>query len=156
MKLPQIYLLAIVMVFFSCQNLDSTHSQVDTSKLQQDSTRSMASSLTGCYEYNVGRDTIRLSLQLQDSTVSGSLLYDMYEKDKSRGTIKGRVKDSIIVTNYSFNSEGMDSEAEVFFQFKNDSLYLGEGPQTVKDGKGVYLDHSKIQYKTAFRKINCH
>jgi hypothetical protein len=32
---------------------------------------------------------------------------------------------------------------------------MGEGAQGYKDGKGVFLDKSKIGFKSAFRKIKC-
>ncbi len=155
MKQKQVWLLGIIMAFFACQNQSTTNQTTDSVKAPIDSAQNLGASLTGCYEYNVGQDTIRLTLYVAGTKVSGELFYDMYEKDKSRGTLNGNLKDSIIETNYAFNSEGMDSEAEVFFKFKNDSLYMGEGPQGVKDGKGVFLDKSKIQFTAAFRKIKC-
>lgn len=155
MNQKQLWLLGIIISFIACQNQPTKNTQADTSKNILDSSQILANSLTGCYEYSVGRDTIRLSLKVNGTKVNGDLLYDMYEKDKSKGTLDGTIQDSLLITNYSFNSEGMDSETELFFQFKNDSLYMGEGPQTLKDGKGIYSDRSKIVFKTAFRKISC-
>ena len=155
--MKQIFLGAIFlsMLFLACQNQPATSNTKDTIITTIDSTQSPATSLSGCYEYNIGQDTIRLTLQANGNQVSGNLFYDMYEKDKTRGTLLGSIKDSLIETNYSFNSEGMDSEEEVILKFKNNSLYMGEGPQGVKDGKIVFLDKSKIQFTAAFRKIPC-
>ncbi|OYU53912.1 MAG: hypothetical protein CFE25_17650 [Chitinophagaceae bacterium BSSC1] len=155
MKQKTIAVIVMTMALLACQNQSTTSNTIDTNKTTIDSIQSLATYLTGCYEYNVGQDTIRLTLKVNGTNVSGELFYDMYEKDKSRGTLDGLLKDSIIETNYAFNSEGMDSDAEVIFKFKNDSLYMGEGPQGVKDGKGVFLDKSKIQFTAAFRKIKC-
>ncbi len=155
MKQKQVWLMVMPIAFFACQNPSANSNKVDSSKTPIDSSLTLAAKLTGCYEYNVGQDTIRLTLKINGNKVSGDLYYDMYEKDKSRGTLDGNLKDSVIESNYSFNSEGMDSESEVFFKFKNDSLYMGEGAQGYKDGKGVFLDKSKIGFKSAFRKIKC-
>lgn len=155
--MKQIFLgtIFLSMLLLACQNQPATSNIKDSITTTIDSTQSPATTLSGCYEYNVGQDTIRLTLHVNGNQVSGNLFYDMYEKDKNRGTLLGSIKDSLIETNYTFNAEGMDSEAEVFFKFKNDSLYMGEGPQGVKDSKGVFLDKSKIQFTAAFRKITC-
>jgi hypothetical protein len=155
MKQKKVWLLGIVMAFFACQNPTATNNTTDTNLAPIDNTQTLADAVSGCYEYNIGQDTIRLSLHVAGTKVTGDLFYDMYEKDKSRGTLIGNLKDSVIESNYSFNSEGMDSEAEVFFKFKNDSLYMGEGAQGYKDGKGVFLDKSKMVFISAFRKIKC-
>jgi hypothetical protein len=155
MKQVPFFILVVTFIFWACNPPPSPAISGDTSIPKKDTTKSLAATIAGCYEYNIGQDTVRLTLQLEGNLVSGDLFYDMYEKDKARGTLKGTIQDSLIETSYLFNSEGMDSESEVFFRFKNDSLYLGEGPQGIKDGKAVFLDRSKILFKTAFRKINC-
>jgi hypothetical protein len=147
--------MVLAMAVLACNNPSSPAVNGVTTIPTTNAAKTLAATLSGCYEYNIGQDTIRLTLNIDSNLVSGSLFYDMYEKDKARGTLKGSIQDSIIETSYLFNAEGMDSESEVFFRFKNDSLYMGEGPQGFKDGKSVFLDRSKIQFKTAFRKINC-
>jgi hypothetical protein len=115
MKNKSIGVIVMLLALLACQNQSVISNTIDPNKTTIDSIQSLATYLTGCYEYNVGQDTIRLTLKVNGTNVSGELFYDMYEKDKSRGTLDGNLKDSVIESNYSFNSEGMDSESEVFF-----------------------------------------
>ncbi len=155
MKQFRMLLTGLSFAILSCNNPTSTNQITDSSMAKTASSKSLAANLSGCYEYNIGQDTVRLTLKIDSNLVSGTLFYDMYEKDKAKGTLKGFIKDSLIETSYLFNAEGMDSESEILFQFKNDSLYMGEGAQSFKYGKTIFQDHNKVQFKTAFRKINC-
>jgi hypothetical protein len=155
MKQLRMLLIGQSFAILACNNPASSSQSADSSMTQTASSKSLAANLSGCYEYNIGQDTIRLTLKVDSNLVSGTLFYDMYEKDKAKGTLKGIIKDSLIETSYHFNAEGMDSESEILFQFKNDSLYMGEGAQSFKDGKTIFQDHNKVQFKTAFRKISC-
>ena len=78
--------------------------------------------VTGCYMKIVGRDTAILMLEQNGKEYSGKMLYDNYEKDGSRGTIKGKEEEGILKLCYDFNSEGMHSVTEVYFKKENGKL----------------------------------
>jgi hypothetical protein len=54
------------------------------------------SDLTGCYIKIIGRDTAILMLEQKGKELSGKMIYDNYEKDGSRGIIKGKEEEEIL------------------------------------------------------------
>jgi hypothetical protein len=113
--------------------------------------------LDGCYEMIIRQDTAKLELTIQDTTVTGRLVYDWHEKDRNTGTIKGVLRDSVIIADYQFESEGMMSVREVVLRIGKDALSQGFGELSDNNGKIVYTDPSNLQYDTIhpFIKVPC-
>lgn len=113
--------------------------------------------LDGCYEMVIRKDTATLELTVQDSTVTGKLVYDWFEKDGNSGTIKGVLRDSLIIADYHFESEGLMSVREVVLRIQNNTLAQGFGELSDNNGKVVYSDPSNLQYDTVhpFVKVPC-
>ena len=68
-----------------------------------------------CYMYTSGQDTIWLEIERKGEEVTGQLNYLFFEKDKSRGTIKGQLKGDTLIADYEFMSERIQSGREVMF-----------------------------------------
>ncbi|HEY0065791.1 MAG TPA: hypothetical protein VGB46_00460 [Flavisolibacter sp.] len=113
--------------------------------------------LDGCYEMIIRQDTAKLELTIQDTTVTGRLVYDWHEKDGNTGTIKGVLRDSLIIADYRFESEGIMSVREVVLRIHDDGLTQGFGELSDNNGKIVYADPSNLQYDTIhpFIKVPC-
>lgn len=113
--------------------------------------------LGGCYEMAIKKDTARLMLTIKDSTVTGSLVFNWHEKDGNTGMIKGVVRDSFIVADYTFQSEGITSVREEVFKIRDGSLVHGFGDLQEQNGKVVYKDRSRLQYDLdhPFLKVDC-
>jgi hypothetical protein len=79
----------------------------------------------GCYMKIIGRDTAILMLEQNGDMFTGKMLYDNYEKDGSRGTVKGKEDKEIIRLWYDFDSEGMHSVMEVYLKKDNGKLLRG-------------------------------
>ena len=110
-----------------------------------------------CYQYIKDRDTAILSLKTEDNKVTGTLGYNLYEKDKNAGTIAGIVKGDTIIANYTFQSEGKTSIREVAFLKKGDQLIEGFGDvQEIKE-ETKFKDLSKLKFdgSMTFDKIDC-
>lgn len=110
-----------------------------------------------CYQYIKNRDTATLSLKTEDNTVTGTLGYNLYEKDKNAGTIAGIVKGDTIIANYTFQSEGKTSIREVAFLKKGDQLAEGFGDIQEVKGETKFKDLSKLKFdgSMTFDKIEC-
>lgn len=100
----------------------------------------------GCYELVSGGDTARLQLQLQDTLIQGTLVYDWKERDGNTGTFKGAVRDSLLKAYYTFESEGMTSVREVTFLIKGDQLLEGYGPVGQRGDTVVFLRPDALQF----------
>lgn len=56
-------------------------------------------------------------------TITGTLEYVLDGKDRNVGTIKGVVRDNLLVADYTFMSEGIRSVRQIAFK-KQDSTYI--------------------------------
>ena len=119
--------------------------------------RSSIALQSGCYTMINKRDTATLSLQLQDTLVLGDLNYRWAEKDHNKGTIKGHVRDSLLIADYTFESEGLTSVREVVFKLRGDTLLQGHGELTEQNGKIAFKQKEQLQYDNSFPfiKVNC-
>ncbi|CAA9499334.1 MAG: hypothetical protein AVDCRST_MAG96-1882 [uncultured Segetibacter sp.] len=103
--------------------------------------------IAGCYSWTAGRDTATLHLQVTEKQVTGDLVYDWSEKDGNTGTLQGVVQDSLLVANYTFQSEGMTSVREAVFKIKGDSLLEGFGDLTTSGDTIKFKNKGKLQFQ---------
>ena len=103
--------------------------------------------IPGCYSWTAGRDTATLHLQVKETQVTGNLIYDWSEKDRNAGTLQGAVQDSLLVANYTFQSEGMTSVREVVFKIKGDLLIEGYGAVITRGDTIKYKNKAKLQFQ---------
>lgn len=100
----------------------------------------------GTYEYQEKRDTIRLALAVEKDSLVGDLTYSLFEKDKNVGTFKGVIKDSLIVGEYRFMSEGMESTWEKVFGIVPSGLIEGFGDIIDENGKVKFVDKNNLRF----------
>jgi len=109
----------------------------------------------GCYMKVTGRDTAIVILEQKGNELSGKMLYDNFEKDGSRGTVKGKEEGGILKLFYDFNSEGMRSVMEVYFKKVPGGLLRGIGNMDVKGDTTYFTSGINYSDKDAFSKIDC-
>jgi len=110
-----------------------------------------------CYQYIKNRDTATLTFTTIDNKLTGTLGYNLYEKDKNAGTIAGLVKGDTLIANYTFQSEGKTSVREVAFLKKGNQLAEGFGDVQEVNGASKFKDLSKLKFdgSMTFEKIDC-
>lgn len=113
--------------------------------------------VSGCYRMTQKRDTALLNLQVTDTLVSGDLVYHWNTRDGNKGTLKGVLRDSLILADYTFQSEGMTSVREVIFKIKDSTLVQAFGELVPGKEKVSFRNRNTLQYleKTPFLKISC-
>ncbi len=113
--------------------------------------------LSGCYQMMMKKDTATMEINLQDSTITGTLNYLFYEKDKNRGTIKGVIRGEYIFADYTFASEGSTSVREVAFKIEDGTLIPGFGDLVEKERKLVFTNKNNLQFQheNPFLKVSC-
>ena len=146
----------------SCNNNIQTNERSDGSKSSDTSQTASpktgekpVADLDGCYMKIIGRDTALLMLEKKGKEFSGKMLYDNYEKDGSRGTVKGKEDGEIIKLWYDFNSEGIHSVMEVYFKKENGRLLRGIGDMDVKTDTTYFTTGINYSDKEAFSKVDC-
>jgi hypothetical protein len=160
-------LLPVVLLFCACTNAatntDISKDTVPSSQTIHNNSRDTVVTnkkplvLNGCYEMILKHDTAILQLNVKDSTVTGELSYNFYQKDDNTGTLNGVLRNDTIYADYTFRSEGMTSVREVVFKIQDSTLLQGFGNMAEQGGKVVYQDRNNLQFQTAnpFLKIRC-
>ncbi len=123
----------------------STNQAAGTENLQEtDSTSATAR----CYAYYKNRDTVELSVVTSGKQISGTLKYQLFEKDRNNGTITGEIKGDTLLANYTFNSEGRESQRQVAFLRTGDQLVEGYAEVEEKGGKTVFKDTKNLKFES--------
>jgi hypothetical protein len=116
---------------------------------------SIQSNQTGCYMKIVGHDTAILMLEENGKEYSGKMIYDNYEKDGSRGVIKGKEEAGVLKLWYDFDSEGTHSVSQVYFKKDNGKLLRGVGDMDTKTDTAFFISGINYSDKEAFVKVYC-
>lgn len=107
---------------------------------------SKAAIMEDCFQYVSGKDTIRMRIQPDEFNVTGELSFLFFEKDKSKGLIKGTLKDSMLIAEYSFFSEGDSSKRQVVFKRFEEGWREGFGEVEEVDGIVVYQNIDSLDF----------
>ncbi|WP_316805018.1 hypothetical protein [Pedobacter nototheniae] len=112
---------------------------------------------TECFLYAKNRDTAILTLNTNGNVISGDLSYNLFEKDKNTGTIKGLVKGDTLIADYTFQSEGMKSIRQVVWLKQSGKLIEGFGDVEETKEKVKFKNISKLKFGGAmeFSKTDC-
>lgn len=114
--------------------------------------------LNGCYQMTMKQDTAFMSLEVQDSVVSGNLQYNWHSRDGNTGTFRGVLRDSLIIADYTFESEGLTSVREIMFKISDTTLLQGFGDLQDRQGRIVFRNPDQLQFLQdhPFVKVPCH
>ena len=159
MQLRILLLSIVVAAATACNNKDQTQETVTPSTDTPVDDSHIAITplpLDGCYRLVINRDTARMRLNVVDSLVTGELKYHWFEKDRNEGSVKGVIRDSLLILDYTFRSEGTLSVRQVVFKLSGTSLVEGQGEMTTADTvryKDIY--QLKFQHEHPFIKISC-
>ncbi|MEN5058942.1 hypothetical protein [Sphingobacterium kitahiroshimense] len=102
------------------------------------------------YQYLANGDTISLTVEINGEQAKGELTYALKEKDKNSGTIEGVLKDSILLADYKFLSEGQSSMRQVAFKLSTDQAVEGYGEMKEQDGNMVFIAPEKLGFDEQF------
>ena len=117
------------------------------------------SSIAGCYAAVTGKDIYTLRIESQEGeNFSGTLAFKNFQKDSSSGTFVGTYRNGILLGDYAFRSEGMDSVMQVAFKRVGDNFIRGYGEVSMTGNR--FADVNKLTYDASsslsvFKKTNC-
>lgn len=101
--------------------------------------------ILGCYEMTSGKDVYSLLIaSVQDGKFTGKLEFDNFEKDSSSGTYSGTYENEILLGDYSFQSEGMQSVMQVAFKKSGDTFVRGYGDVDTTGTR--FIDINNVAY----------
>jgi len=82
----------LIMIISGCNQADEKTTKI-IDQPKQDRTNSLHALEPGCFRMIIGKDTADLNLIIRDSIVTGSLTYNRFEKDDSRGELQGVIRE---------------------------------------------------------------
>ncbi|AWA30711.1 hypothetical protein HYN48_11780 [Flavobacterium magnum] len=146
---------AAVLTLASCKK----ENKIPEADITPSSVPEVAAAATECYRAVLKQDTIMLTVDVKGNEVpSGKLTYNFFEKDKSDGTISGKMHGDTLFANYIFTAEGQTSQREVAFLKKGDAFIEGYGDIT-DDGKGnvTFKDKRTLRFdgNTVLQPVAC-
>jgi len=110
-----------------------------------------------CYAYTSKKDTAFLHINTANGVVTGELTYQLFEKDRNKGSLKGKMTGDTLFGSYTFASEGQNSVREIVMVKKGNDLIEGFGEVEEVNGQIKYKDRSKLKFKNGliFKKTGC-
>lgn len=150
MKFRILLLISIIACSIACNNAGNrqeTTQTNDTAVTDSEHVSATPIPLDGCYKMIFNADTATLRLNVIDSFVTGDLSYNLVAKDRNDGSIKGVIRDSLIIADYTFRSEGMMSVRQVAFKIYGTTLIEGHGELNTKTDTFRFKDVNNLTFQ---------
>lgn len=136
-----------VILLISCNNQDQSSNEG----------AGAAGGVVACYSYINNKDTILLKTNLIKDSARGNLMYNLFEKDKNSGTLKGVIKGDLLIADYTFMSEGISSVRQVVFKKAGNKFIEGFGEVEDKGGRMVFKNPGSLNFdhSIVLGEVNC-
>jgi len=114
--------------------------------------KSQNASPINCYKYESAKDTITLKLIHVGESITGTLAYNMPQKNTSRGTIQGYMDGNVLIATFT---PFIDSTTprQIAFKLVHDYFVEGHGEMYMQDGQILFKNRSELQFNDA-NKLN--
>ncbi|MEO5674801.1 MAG: hypothetical protein ABIQ74_09150 [Chitinophagales bacterium] len=104
--------------------------------------------------YTPNNDSVFLHINISNTIVTGEMIYNLFEKDKSTGTPSGIARGDTIIAEYKFLSEGKESISEVAFLKTADNLIEGFGEVEERRNKMVFNNIGELNFNGSMILVN--
>lgn len=153
--MKRLFIFLIIAFAISCQNNGHKTVPISVEKSKQN-IQDIPSTHMACYA-TIGKNSVLLKLIISDSSVKGTLIYNLYQKDKNTGTLDGKLYGDTLIANYQFTSEGIKSIRQVAFLIKDSLITEGYGDVEEKNGRMVFRDRKSLDFKKGLKlkKTDC-
>ncbi len=153
----RVFLLAAIFLAACNNNQQSGGSPGNTDTLATEGGEVADSTLSGCYSMATEKDTASLQLQVKDGHASGTLSYNLYEKDRNDGSFEGEIQNGILRGWYLFRSEGLMSVREIAWKINGTALWPARGEVEIRNDSAFFKTPGGLQFDSsgAFVKVPC-
>ncbi len=158
MELKNIGLLGLFLFAGACNNNGKSSAEINADTANSTAATTIAGPVSsGCYSQIIERDTSLLQIEQKGNTVTGSLSYNIYQKDRNDGTLQADITGDIIKGWYLFKSEGVVSVREVAWKINADQLWPAIGEVTQKNDTTMFAQPGNLRYDSSrpFKKVEC-
>jgi hypothetical protein len=134
------------LTMLNCKNKEQTTETKNTDPQEVIAEKTTALNL-GCYVFDDGKNIVSLEITKNGEEIKGNLTYALFEKDKNSGKFTGKLKEGILIADYTFMSEGKESIRQIAFKAEGNKLIEGYGEQN-NEGT-AFKDISNVQFTSA-------
>jgi len=139
-----------------CRSENSDNQRTDSSIAYLDSVAIAKPTIdTLCFEERVGKDLTNVRLIINGDSVTGNMEWLPWEKDRARGTLKGKKNGNEIIADYDYIIEGSNQLEEKVFILDGDKLLIKSGELEEKNGKLLMKDPAKATIGQTLTKKVC-
>ena len=110
---------------------------------------------TECFSFEQNGSAVSLQMQTIENDVTGTMVYALAEKDRNTGNFKGTIKNNILIADYTFQSEGVESTRQIAFELKDNKLIEGYGEMNEDGTKFKDITQIKFDSKMPLSKTDC-
>lgn len=103
-------------------------------------------SLAGCYSQIYERDTSSLLIKLVNDSLTGDLVYKIFEKDRNDGMFKGDLNNDVLSGWYYFKSEGVMSVRQVVWKINGGQLWPAMGEMKIRNDTMVFSEPASLKF----------
>jgi uncharacterized protein YxeA len=147
--MKKILILSILLISLTnCKKATTTESEITTETTNETVEENKTQPSPQCYAYNANGSKIELQMSTNNNDVTGTLTYELKEKDSNKGTFVGNIKDSILMGQYTFQSEGTESVREIAFLIKDNQLIEGYGDVITEGNTTKFKDKNTLNYSS--------
>lgn len=147
--MKKILILSILLISLTnCKKASTTASEKTTEASNEMAEENKAQPSPQCYAYNANGSKIELQMNTNNKEVTGTLTYELKEKDSNKGTFVGTINNSILIAQYTFQSEGTESVREIAFLIKDNQLIEGYGDVVTEGNTTKFKDKSALKYSS--------
>lgn len=149
MKSKILFTIAFVTLFISCKKEapEVTTPVTETVKPEEPKTT--------CYSFEENGSSVSLQMETTGKDVAGTMVYALAEKDKNTGTFKGTINNDILIADYTFQSEGVESTRQIAFELKDGQLIEGYGEMNEDGTKFKDVAQIKFDSTMPLSKVEC-
>lgn len=153
----RVFLLAAIFLAACNNNQQSGSPAGTTDTLAAEGVEVADSTLSGCYSMTTEKDTASFQLQVKDGHASGTLSYNLQEKDRNDGSFEGEIQGGILRGWYLFRSEGLMSVREIAWKINGTALWSARGEVEQRNDSAFFKAPGELQFDSsrAFVKVPC-
>ena len=153
MKKQILFSLVFVLTLIGCKKETEEETPEPTVPVAEEPVPTVAKN--ECYSYKANGSDINMQIEFKGDDLSGTLNYFLAEKDGNAGTFTGKSENDILLLDYTFQSEGVQSTRQVAFKMQDGKLIEGYGEMNEDGTKFKDVSQLKFDSKMPLTKTAC-
>jgi hypothetical protein len=152
------YTMIMSIIAAACNNEQKKDQQSKQDSIVKPNTLMASDSMiSGCYSLIANRDTASFQVQIKEALVTGSLSYNLFEKDRNDGIFEGAIRNDLLTGWYFFRSEGIISVRQVAWKIGHGYLWPATAEVMVRNDTAMFVNPDKLSFDSSrtFVKVEC-